>query len=129
MVRERIIGHSSARVPFIPPLISFLHPTSDTFVVSAGRCRIHCQDPECPSSLSLSYSSLPTVALLRSRVFALHRSLILTRSRSAMAQFAGEPLISVALEGISASVPLTFALTPSVPLVTPGFYPLVPGTP
>ena len=52
MVREHILGHSFARVPFMPPLITFLHPTSNTFVVFAGRCRIRCQNPECPSSVS-----------------------------------------------------------------------------
>ena len=46
-----------------------------------------------------------------------------------MAQFAVEPLISVAPEGISTSVPPTLASTPSVPLVTLGFHPLVPGAP
>ena len=46
-----------------------------------------------------------------------------------MAQFAGEPLISIASEGISTSVPPTLASTPSVPLVTPGFHPLGPGAP
>ena len=46
-----------------------------------------------------------------------------------MAQFADEPLISIAPEEISTSVPPTLALTPYVPLVTPGFHPLVPGTP
>ena len=62
MVRERILRHSSARVPFMLALTTFLHPTSDTFVVFAGRCEIRCQDLERPSSLSLSYSSLLTVA-------------------------------------------------------------------
>ena len=46
-----------------------------------------------------------------------------------MAQFASEPLISVASEGISASVPPTLASTPSVPLVTPGFHPMVSRAP
>ena len=46
-----------------------------------------------------------------------------------MAQFAGEPQLSTTLEGISTLVPPTLALTPSIPLVTPGFHPLVSGTP
>ena len=46
-----------------------------------------------------------------------------------MAQFAGEPLIFVALEGIFTSVPPTLTSTPSVSLVTSGFHPLVPETP
>ena len=46
-----------------------------------------------------------------------------------MALFAGEPQLSTAAEGTSTLVPPTLALTPSVPLVTLGFHPLVPGTP
>ena len=46
-----------------------------------------------------------------------------------MAQFVGEPQLSAALEGTSTSVPPTLILTPSVPLVTLGFHPLVFGTP
>ena len=46
-----------------------------------------------------------------------------------MAQFASEPLISVASKGISTLVPPTLASTPFVPLVTPGFHPLVSGAP
>ena len=69
------------------------------------------------------------IAPPRIRPVTSYRSPVLTRSRSAMAQFAGEPLISVALEGISTSVPLTLASTPSVPLVAPGFHPLVLGAP
>ena len=46
-----------------------------------------------------------------------------------MAQFAGESQFSIASEGISTSVPPTLSLTPSVPLVTPGFHPMVLGTP
>ena len=57
------------------------------------------------------------------------RSPVLTRSWSAMAQFTSKPQLSVALEGTSTSVPPTLVLTPFVPLVTPGFHPLVFGTP
>ena len=45
-----------------------------------------------------------------------------------MAQFASEPLISVVSEGIPTLVPSTLASIPSVPLLTPGFHPLVPRT-
>ena len=46
-----------------------------------------------------------------------------------MAQFASEPLITLALEGISTSVPPTPISTPSVPFVTPGFQPMVSRAP
>ena len=46
-----------------------------------------------------------------------------------MAQFASEPLIYLASEGISTSVPPTPASTPSMPLVTLGFHPVVSGAP
>ena len=46
-----------------------------------------------------------------------------------MAQFASEPQLSAAPEGTSTLVPLTLVLTLSVPLVTPGFHPLVSRTP
>ena len=44
-----------------------------------------------------------------------------------MAQFASEPLLTLALEVVTASVPPTLASTPSVPLVTPGFHLMVSG--
>ena len=46
-----------------------------------------------------------------------------------MAQFAGESQLSTAPEGTTTSVPPTLTLTLSVPIVTLGFHPLVPGTP
>ena len=70
-----------------------------------------------------------TIAPLRVRPLTFHRNPVLTRSQLAMAQFTGEPQLFATPEGTSTSVPLTFTLTPSVPLVTPGFHPLVFGTP
>ena len=57
------------------------------------------------------------------------RSPILTRSRSAMAQFVSEPLLTLVTEGVSASAPLVAPLAPFVPLVTLGFPPDAFGIP
>ena len=46
-----------------------------------------------------------------------------------MAQFASEPLLTLASKVVIASVPPTLASTPSVPLVTPGFHPMVSAAP
>ena len=50
------------------------------------------------------YPSPLMIACVRSRGSALHRSPIRNNSRLAMAQLAGEPLLSVALEEIPVSV-------------------------
>ena len=64
MIRERISRHSSAYVPFMPPLITALHPTSNIFALFAGRCGIHCPDPECPSSVSELFVASGSSSLL-----------------------------------------------------------------
>ena len=46
-----------------------------------------------------------------------------------MAQFASEPLLTLASEVVTAPVPPTLASTSSMPLVTPGFHPMVSEAP
>ena len=46
-----------------------------------------------------------------------------------MAQFASESLLTLASKVVTVSIPLTFASTPFVPLVTLGFHPMAFGAP
>ena len=69
------------------------------------------------------------IAPLRTHLLSSRRNPILTRSRSAMAQFASEPLLTLASEVVSASVPPTPASIPSVPFMTQGFHPVVSRAP
>ena len=90
-----------------------MHPPYDAFVIFTGRCEFLRQEPV-PSSLSSSYPSPPTIARLRSRVFASSHRPIRTRSLYVMAEHTGEPSSSLVSEEIPTSVSPSLALTSAV---------------